>query len=320
MCTYRHSQCLTAGSGRPDRRVATIVRATPRHVGRHWHRTPRNLMGRAQYLLGPNRRQRTIRHIGLLPGIEGDRPVVPGALVQGVHRHRPRIRCRHLGIVTLPVAAFLGALIPLAVTIVVSVRVNSVTAIVLVGVASSMVFSSLVTFVLLVLGDVHQLGTVMQSLACGFGDARWTSLIISPIHGVESSPPLTNSHTKYAAPSKTDRAVLRRRKRTTTTPPPRTCPVTAEQDGIELLDDVCELRAAHSIHPHWLAWFSSAGPEMMGWCRTSMWSHISTPSWKLPDTCSVRSSPARTRPGRSRWTPSVPVAATSTSPSCAATL
>jgi len=82
-----------------------------------------------------------------------------------------------LGIVTLPVAAFLGALIPLAVTIVVSVRANSVTAIVLVGVALSMVFSSLVTFVLLVLGDVHQLGTVMQWLAGGFGDARWTSLI-----------------------------------------------------------------------------------------------------------------------------------------------
>ncbi len=82
-----------------------------------------------------------------------------------------------VGIVTLPVAAFLGALIPLAVTIVVSMRANSVTAIVLVGVALSMVFSSLVTFVLLVLGDVHQLGTVMQWLAGGFGDARWTSLI-----------------------------------------------------------------------------------------------------------------------------------------------
>ncbi len=41
----------------------------------------------------------------------------------------------------------------------------------------SMVFSSLVTFVLLVLGDVHQLGTVMQWLAGGFGDANWTSLI-----------------------------------------------------------------------------------------------------------------------------------------------
>jgi iron complex transport system permease protein len=82
-----------------------------------------------------------------------------------------------LGIFTLPFAAFAGALLPLAATIVVSLRAHSVTAIVLVGVALSMVFSSLVTFVLLVLGDVHQLGTVMQWLAGGFGDANWRSLI-----------------------------------------------------------------------------------------------------------------------------------------------
>ncbi|WP_413767400.1 FecCD family ABC transporter permease [Rhodococcus pyridinivorans] len=82
-----------------------------------------------------------------------------------------------LGIFTLPFAAFLGALLPLAATIVVSLRAHSVTAIILVGVALSMVFSSLVTFVLLVLGDVHQLGTVMQWLAGGFGDANWASLI-----------------------------------------------------------------------------------------------------------------------------------------------
>ncbi|WP_420749850.1 FecCD family ABC transporter permease [Rhodococcus sp. O3] len=83
-----------------------------------------------------------------------------------------------LGIFTLPLAAFFGALFPLAATIVVSLRARSVTAIVLVGVALSMVFSSLVTFVLLVLGDVHQLGTVMQWLAGGFGDANWTSLMV----------------------------------------------------------------------------------------------------------------------------------------------
>lgn len=83
-----------------------------------------------------------------------------------------------LGIFTLPFAAFLGALLPLAATVVVSVRAHSVTAIVLVGVALSMVFSSLVTFVLLVIGDVHQLGTVMQWLAGGFGDATWMSLIV----------------------------------------------------------------------------------------------------------------------------------------------
>lgn len=81
------------------------------------------------------------------------------------------------GIFMLPIAAFIGALIPLAATIVVSVRAHSVTAIVLVGVALSMVFSSLITFVLLVVGDVHQLGTVMQWIAGGFGDATWTTLI-----------------------------------------------------------------------------------------------------------------------------------------------
>lgn len=82
-----------------------------------------------------------------------------------------------LGIFTLPFAAFLGALIPLAATVVVSLRAQSITAIVLVGVALSMVFSSLITFVLLVLGDVHQLGTVMRWLAGGFGDATWTMLV-----------------------------------------------------------------------------------------------------------------------------------------------
>jgi len=81
------------------------------------------------------------------------------------------------GIFTLPLAAFAGALIPLAATVVVTLRAHSVTAIVLVGVALSMVFSSAITFVLLVLGDVHQLGTVMQWLAGGFGDATWLSLI-----------------------------------------------------------------------------------------------------------------------------------------------
>jgi iron complex transport system permease protein len=83
-----------------------------------------------------------------------------------------------LGAFTLPAAAFLGALLPLAGAIAISVRTQAVTAIVLVGVAMSMVFSSLITFTLLVLGNDHQIGTVMRWLAGGFGDATWTMLTV----------------------------------------------------------------------------------------------------------------------------------------------
>ncbi len=83
-----------------------------------------------------------------------------------------------LGVFTLPAAAFLGALLPLAGAIAISVRTQAVTAIVLVGVAMSMVFSALITFTLLVLGNDHQIGTVMRWLAGGFGDATWTMLAI----------------------------------------------------------------------------------------------------------------------------------------------
>ncbi len=80
------------------------------------------------------------------------------------------------GVFTLPVAAFLGALLPLAGVILVSRRAHDTTAIVLVGAAMTMVFGALNTFTLLVLGDDHQLGTVMRWLAGGFGDAGWTML------------------------------------------------------------------------------------------------------------------------------------------------
>jgi iron complex transport system permease protein len=83
-----------------------------------------------------------------------------------------------LGTFSLPAAAFLGALLPLAGAIAVSARARAVTAIVLVGVAMSMVFSALITFTLLVLGNDHQIGTVMRWLAGGFGDASWTMLIV----------------------------------------------------------------------------------------------------------------------------------------------
>jgi len=80
------------------------------------------------------------------------------------------------GVFTLPVAAFLGALLPLAGVILVARRAHDTTAIVLVGAAMTMVFGALNTFTLLVLGDDHQLGTVMRWLAGGFGDAGWTML------------------------------------------------------------------------------------------------------------------------------------------------
>src|SRR5699024_886492 len=75
------------------------------------------------------------------------------------------------GVFTLPMAAFLGSLIPLVGVVLVARRAHDTTAIVLVGAALTMVFGSLNTFVLLVLGDDHQLGTVMRWLAGGFGDA-----------------------------------------------------------------------------------------------------------------------------------------------------
>nr|WP_241665665.1 iron ABC transporter permease [Prescottella subtropica] len=81
------------------------------------------------------------------------------------------------GVFTLPLAAFLGALLPLAGIVLVASRAHDATAVVLVGAAMTMVFSAAVTFVLLVLGDDHQLGTVMRWLAGGFGDATWTTLI-----------------------------------------------------------------------------------------------------------------------------------------------
>lgn len=80
------------------------------------------------------------------------------------------------GALTLPLAAFFGALIPLLGTVLVAARARDVTAIILVGVAMSMVLSAAITYLLLVVGDDHQMGTVMRWLAGGFGDARWSLL------------------------------------------------------------------------------------------------------------------------------------------------
>ncbi len=86
-----------------------------------------------------------------------------------------------LGAFTLPAAAFAGALLPLTGTIAVSAKARDVTAVILAGVAMSMVFSALITFFVLVVGDDHTLGNVMRWLAGGFGDARWSTLAVPAV-------------------------------------------------------------------------------------------------------------------------------------------
>ncbi|MHA4849061.1 FecCD family ABC transporter permease [Rhodococcus sp. MSC1_016] len=82
-----------------------------------------------------------------------------------------------LGVFTVPVAAFVGAMVPLFLSLAIGGRYPQPTAIILVGVALAQVFSALITFSLLVLADERQLGSVMHWLAGGFGDARWSTMI-----------------------------------------------------------------------------------------------------------------------------------------------
>ncbi|SNT49079.1 FecCD family ABC transporter permease [Rhodococcoides kyotonense] len=81
-----------------------------------------------------------------------------------------------LGVFTIPAAAFIGAMIPLFLALLIGGRYPQSTAIVLVGVALGSVFSALITFTLLVFADEHTLGGVLHWLAGGFGDARWATL------------------------------------------------------------------------------------------------------------------------------------------------
>ncbi|MFD4183477.1 FecCD family ABC transporter permease, partial [Rhodococcus sp. NPDC058514] len=81
------------------------------------------------------------------------------------------------GVFTTPLAAFLGAMVPLFAALVIGGRYQNVTGVILVGVALAQVFSALTMFVLLVIADEHQLSAVLRWLAGGFGDARWSSLI-----------------------------------------------------------------------------------------------------------------------------------------------
>ena len=81
-----------------------------------------------------------------------------------------------LGAFTIPTAAFIGAMIPLFLALIIGGRYPQSTAIVLVGVALGSVFSALITFTLLVFADEHTLSGVLHWLAGGFGDARWSTL------------------------------------------------------------------------------------------------------------------------------------------------
>jgi iron complex transport system permease protein len=81
-----------------------------------------------------------------------------------------------LGAFTVPAAAFVGAMIPLFLALAIGGRYPQSTAIILVGVALSSVFTALITFTLLVFADERSLSGVLHWLAGGFGDARWSTL------------------------------------------------------------------------------------------------------------------------------------------------
>ncbi|MER2242227.1 iron ABC transporter permease, partial [Rhodococcus sp. (in: high G+C Gram-positive bacteria)] len=86
-----------------------------------------------------------------------------------------------LGVFTIPVAAFIGAMIPLFLALLIGGRYPQPTAIILVGVALGQIFSALITFCLLVIADERHITGVMHWLAGGFGDARWSTLIFPTI-------------------------------------------------------------------------------------------------------------------------------------------
>ncbi|ORI28077.1 iron ABC transporter [Rhodococcus erythropolis] len=86
-----------------------------------------------------------------------------------------------LGVFTIPVAAFVGAMVPLFLALLIGGRYPQPTAIILVGVALAQIFSALITFCILVLADDRHVTSVMHWIAGGFGDARWSTLIFPTI-------------------------------------------------------------------------------------------------------------------------------------------
>lgn len=86
-----------------------------------------------------------------------------------------------MGVFTIPVAAFVGAMIPLFLALVIGGRYPQPTAIILVGVALAQIFSALITFCILVLADDRHVTSVMHWIAGGFGDSRWSTLIFPTV-------------------------------------------------------------------------------------------------------------------------------------------
>lgn len=83
-----------------------------------------------------------------------------------------------VGWFTIPLAAFLGGMIPLMLALVLGGAFKNPTAVILIGIAVGSVFSALTSFVLLVIADERQLSNVVHWMAGGFGATTWTSLLI----------------------------------------------------------------------------------------------------------------------------------------------
>ncbi|MFD4366197.1 FecCD family ABC transporter permease [Rhodococcus sp. NPDC058521] len=82
-----------------------------------------------------------------------------------------------LGVFTIPVAAFVGAMVPLFLSLAIGGRYPQPTAIILVGVALAQVFSAFITFSLLVVANEDEISVVLHWLAGGLGDARWSTSV-----------------------------------------------------------------------------------------------------------------------------------------------
>ncbi|GAB3763837.1 FecCD family ABC transporter permease [Microlunatus parietis] len=85
-----------------------------------------------------------------------------------------------LGPWAMPVAAFLGTLIPIGACLLVASRSRNTVALILMGVAMAQFFSAGVTFVLMVIADERQVTAVVRWTAGGFGATDW-SMIMLPV-------------------------------------------------------------------------------------------------------------------------------------------
>lgn len=85
-----------------------------------------------------------------------------------------------LGPWAIPVAAFLGTLVPIGACLLVASRSRNTVALILMGVAMAQFFSAGVTFVLMVIADERQVTAVVRWTAGGFGATDW-SMIMLPV-------------------------------------------------------------------------------------------------------------------------------------------